>query len=138
MSSSDFVYASAITAINAGSLVWASADINAMLVSNLYAPSPVHDVYVSAIPPDAIIVRDYKLTAVGTRTDQTHYGTIPPFNSLSSPQVVRGVVLYVKGASDSVSQLIYYSSTGVGFPFQPFGFDYVVGFDQLYGGYFQQ
>lgn len=133
----DFVYQSAITAINGSTLVWETSPIWAMLVSALYVPQPNTDVYVSAIPADSILAR-VALTNLGSTALRVHYGTIPMFQAFTSPQIVRGVVLYSKGASDAASQLVYYSSTGNGFPWSAQGFYYVVGFDQINGGFFQQ
>lgn len=135
--STDFVYGKARALLAAAGLNWSSAAINAMLVSNAYAPSPNSDQYVSAIPGGAIVIRDIVLTGLGVGAAGQCFGTIPQFLSFASPLTARALVLYVKGANDGVSPLIYYSSTGSGFPFQPAGFNYVIGYDQANGGFFQ-
>lgn len=137
IASTDFVYGKARALLAAAGLNWTASAINAMLVSASYAPSPNADQYVSDIPADAIIARDKALTALGVSAAGVCFGTISPYLSFASPQTVVALVLYVKGVSDSVSKLIYYSSTGSGFPFQPFGFNYVIGYDQANGGFFQ-
>lgn len=137
MSSTDFVYGKGRKALNTAQINWSTAAIKVMLVSADYAPQPNTDQYVSDIPSSAILARDVALTGLGVSNAGVCFGTIPAFNSFSTPAPVVAVVLYVLGASDAVSPLIYYSSTGPGFPFQPQGFNYVIGFDQANGGYFQ-
>jgi hypothetical protein len=105
------------------------------LVNYLYVPS-LDDLYVDDIPADAIIVRDVVLTGVGQKKGVC-YGTIPQFNALSSPYPVVGIILYSNIGDDTVSPLIYYSSTGLGFPWLALGFNYFVGFDASLGGWFQ-
>lgn len=131
----DFLYNNARHLFATGQLNWPAAAVNAMLVSSGYAPS-TGDQYVSAIPPSAIIVRDVALTSL-SESNGICAGSIPMFNSLISVYPVAAIVLYVKGVSDSVSPLIYYSSTGPGFPFAVTGFNYFVGFDLSAGGWFQ-
>lgn len=137
MSSTDFVYGKARKALNTAQINWSSAAINAMLVSSTYAPQPNTDQYVSDVPAGAVIVRDIVLTSLGVSNAGVCFGTLPPFNAFSSPLTVTGIILYVKGADDAHSPLVYYSSTGPGFPFHPQGFNYTIGFDQANGGYFQ-
>ncbi len=135
--STDFVYGKARALIAAAGLNWTTAAINVMLVNGNYAPSPNADQYVSSIPASAIITRDKALTGLGVSASGACYGTISPYLSLSDPSICTAMILYVKGASDAVSPLIYYSSTGSGFPFKPNGFNYVIGYDQTNGGFFQ-
>lgn len=131
----DFVYNSARTAFATAQINWPAAAVNAMLVSENYAPLP-GDSQVADIPPSAIIVRDLALTNLGVK-DGVCFGTIPEIIGIVSAFPATAVILYILGSDDTVSPLIYYSSTGPGFPFDITGFDYTVGFDQANGGYFQ-
>ena len=131
----DFLYNNVRHLFATGALNWPSAAINAMLVSSAYAPA-LTDVNVSDIPSAAIITRDQALTGLSEHNGICA-GTVPQWASLISPYVAVAIILYVKGANDSVSPLIYYSSTGPGFPFAVTGFNYNVGFDQSAGGWFQ-
>lgn len=133
----DFKYGAGSVAIGTGLINLLTANVQAMLVSALYAPQPNTDAHVSDIPIGAIIARDKALTGLRLNSSGVFSGTIPTFNSLVSSSQVVGVVLYVNSGLDSTSQLLYYSSTGPGFPFLPQGFQYVVGFDQSNGGFFQ-
>jgi hypothetical protein len=135
MSATDFVYDNARQLFATAQINWTAAPINAMLVSNFYAPQLTH-VNVADIDPSAIIVRDLALTNL-TAVKGICAGIIPEILGVVTPYTVVAVILYVKGANDGVSPLIYYSSTGPGFPFQVQGFDYSVGFDQVSGGFFQ-
>lgn len=137
IASTDFVYGKARALIAAAGLNWSSAAINAMLVNANYAPSPNTDQYVSTIPSNAIVIRDIALTSLAIGAAGQCAGLIPQFLSFASVSTVVALVLYVKGANDGVSPLIYYTSTGSGFPFQPQGFNYVIGYDQANGGFFQ-
>ena len=132
----DFVYNNARLLFGTAQLNWETAAVNAMFVTSDYSAQPT-DKYVSDIPASAIILRDYALTGLGISSNGACYGTIPEVTGIVSPYTVTGLVLYVKGASDAVSPLIYYTSTGPGFPFPIQGFDYYVGFDQANGGFFQ-
>ncbi len=131
----DFVYNNARTGFATAQINWTAAPINAMLVNLNYVPLPA-DANVSDIPPGAVIVRDLALTNLGV-TDGICFGTIPEILGVVSAYQAVAVILYVLGNTDSVSTLIYYSSTGPGFPFDITGFDYTVGFDQANGGFFQ-
>lgn len=137
MSSTDFKYGKASVAIGSGSINLLTANIQAMLVSAAYAPLPNTDQYVSDIPPAAVIVRDSVLTGKGLTSSGVFFGTIPVFSSLVSAIKAAALVLYVNSGVDNTSRLLYYSSTGPGFPFLPQGFQYVVGYDQSNGGFFQ-
>lgn len=132
----DFVYAAARQMAAAAGLGWVAAPVNMMLVSASYAPNSLTDQFVSVIPAGAILLRDIALSSLGVTAAGVCFGTIPPLNAeLFVPQV-RGMVLYYKQGSDAGSQLIYYTSTGPGFPFQAQGFNYAIAYDQLAGGYF--
>lgn len=137
MSSTDFVYGKGRKAIGQGQIDLLTAAVNIMLVSADYTPAPTIDQWVSDVTASAIILRDVALTGLGLSSSGVFFGTIPPFNALSSAIPVVAVILYVKDSVDSSSALLYYSSTGPGFPFTPQGFNYVIGFDQANGGYFQ-
>jgi len=138
MSSTDFVYNNARNLFATAQLNWAIAPINAMLVSTLYTPSISHK-YVTDITAQAgsIVVRDLPLTGLGITPSGICYGNIPEIEALLSTFTVLGVVLYSKLPSDSLSPLIYFTSSGFGFPFTPAGFNYDIGYDQSNGGYFQ-
>lgn len=131
----DFVYDNARQLFATAQINWPAAPINAMLVSSLYVPSLAH-VNVSNIPAGAIIVRDLPLTSLASVKGICR-GTLPEIIGIVTPYQVVAVVLYVLGINDSVSPLIYYSSTGPGFPFDIVGFNYTVGYDQTQGGFFQ-
>lgn len=135
--STDFVYGKARRAFAQAQINWLSANVNAMLVSSVYSPNPNTDQFVSDIPPAAIITRDAALTALGVTAAGACFGTVPPYNSFAASAPVAAIVLYSFTGTDSTSKLIYYSSTGSGFPFLAQGFNYIIGFDQSNGGYFQ-
>lgn len=133
---STFKYVKAAQLIGTAGLNLATADIAAALVSNVYAPKPTTDQYVADIPSAAIIIRSGLLTGQAL-TNGIFSGTIPEFDAFLSPTEVAALVLYVETGNDSLSQLIYYSSDGPGFPFIPDGFSYFIGYDQSNGGFFQ-
>lgn len=135
VSSLDFVYGKARRSVDLSS--WPSYAINAMLVSSSYAPQPNTDQYVADIPAGAVAIRDVALTGLGITAAGVCFGTIPPFNAFLSALTVAALVLYINTGTDATSRLLYYSSSGIGFPFQPQGFNYVIAFDQANGGYFQ-
>jgi hypothetical protein len=64
-------------------------------------------------------------------------GELPEFLALASPQSAVGFILYIDTGNDATSQLLYYSSDGVGFPFTPAGINYFVGYDEANGGFFE-
>jgi hypothetical protein len=134
----DFVYNNARYLFATAQINWLIAPVNAMLVSTAYSPSQSHK-YVTDVTAQAgsIVVRDIALTNLGVTSAGIVYGTIPELGSLLSPEEVQGVILYELLASDSVSPLLYFTSSGYGFPFLPSGFNYDIGFDQANGGYFQ-
>lgn len=135
-SPTDFVYGPARYLIGTAQLDLLTAPINAMLVNALYIPT-TGDQYVSDIPPGAVVVRDVALTGLALNANGVFSGNIPQFSSLVSPYLVVAVVLYSLEMTDDASPLIYYSSTGPGFPFTPNGFTYFVGYDASNGGWFQ-
>jgi len=132
----DFLYNNARYLFATAGLDWATADVNAMLVSLLYNPL-LTDQHVSDIPSGAVIVRDVALTSLAVSANGICSGLIPEFDSLDSTYAVKALVLYKKTGSDSTSPLIYYTSTGVGFPFAAQGFNYYVAFDSTNIGWFQ-
>jgi hypothetical protein len=136
MAPADFVYNNARYLFATGALDWATATIEAMLVSSSYSPA-VTDVHVSDIPSGAIITRDQILTGLGVTAAGACYGAIPTWDALSSIYEVVAVILYKNTGTDSTSPLIYYSSSGPGFPFAVEGLNYFVGYDTSAGGYFQ-
>lgn len=131
----DFLYNNARHLFATAGLNWPAAAVNAMLVSSLYAPL-LSDKNVSDINPGAIIVRDLVCTNVGEKNGVC-FCTVPQIQSITSVYSAVAVVLYVKGADDAHSPLVYYSSSGPGFPFAIQGFSYFVGYDQANGGFFQ-
>jgi hypothetical protein len=136
MASTDFVYGKGRIALNSGQIDLLTATIGAALVTAAYSPQPNGDQFLSAIPGAAIVAQK-DLTATGLSAAGAFFGTIAPFNALVSAAAVTAVVLYVDTGVAGTSALLYYSSTGPGFPFLPQGFTYVVTFDQSSGGYFQ-
>lgn len=136
MASTDFVYATARLALNSAQIDLASATVGAALVSGGYSPNPNTDQFLSAIDPTTILAQA-DLTDSGLGPAGQFFGTIPQFMALLSVPPVVAVVLYVDTGDPTTSQLLYYSSTGPGFPFLPQGFNYVVGYDQTQGGFFQ-
>lgn len=131
----DFLYNNARHLFATAQLNWPSANIEAMIVSNLYAPQLTH-VNVSDILPSSIILRDIPCTGNGEKNGIC-FTTIQQIQSQVSPYQVVAVILYVKGSDDAHSPLVYYSSSGPGFPFYLQGFSYFIGYDQSSGGFFQ-
>lgn len=130
----DFVYNPARQLFATGGIDWATAHISALLVSALYVPTLV-DQFVSDIPSAAILARAVCTNVAVTNGIAT--SLIPQFSSLSSDYICTAVVLFVDTGVDGTSQLVYYSSTGNGFPFALQGFNYYVGPDASAGGWFQ-
>lgn len=114
---------------------WLTASVHATLLNGAYAPAP-GDTYLSDVPAGAIM-QDVPVLAPGVTPAGVCYCTIPQFNAFTSASTVVAVMLYLYTGNPATSTLIYYSSDGVGFPFQPEGFNYSVGYDQAAGGYFQ-
>lgn len=127
---SDFVYNYARTLFASAQLNWAATDIRAMFVTAAYAQQ-LSDRFVSDIPVGAIALRDVVLTGLGVTDGGVCYGTIPEVDSV----VAVAMILYANTGDDGTSALIYYTSSGAGFPMQ--GYDYSVSYDQSNGGYFQ-
>lgn len=131
----DFLYNSARDGF-AGKLInWTLANTKAMLVSGVYAPLPTHN-FVSDIPTAAIAMRSSAMTA-NAHNAGVCSGIVPSFQALLWADPIVAIVIYIDSGSDSTSQLVYYSSGGIGFPFIAVGFDYFVGYDQSNGGWFE-
>jgi hypothetical protein len=129
-----FVYNNARSLFATGALNWPACAAHAVLVTSAYTPL-VTDQYFSAVPSSAVI-EDVAMTGLGQSKGYC-YGAIPQFNALISSSIVVGLLIYVSTGNPATSPLVYYSSDGVGFPFQPQGFNYAVGYDSSSGGYFQ-
>jgi hypothetical protein len=117
-----------------GEIDWTTASVSAVLLSDLYTPT-LADQFLSTVPPAAILAR-----AVCTNIAVTNgvcTCLIPQFNSLISGYVCAAVALFIDTGDDTTSTLVYYSSTGNGFPFTLQGFNYYVGPDAASGGWFQ-
>lgn len=136
MASTDFVYATARQALNKAQINLSSVTIGAALVSSVYSPAPATDQYLSGIP-SAAILEQVDLTGVAVSASGWLQGTIPQLLSFIAAVPCVALVLFVDTGNPATSQLLYYSSTGVGFPFLPSGFNYVVAYDQAAGGFFQ-
>ena len=131
----DFVYDNARQLFATGQINWPAAAVYAMVVSQLYVPS-LADVHVSDIPVGSRLVSNMQCTSVASVKGICSC-LIPEINAVVSPYKATALVLYVKGSNDANSPLVYYSSTGPGFPFALDGTAVDVGFDQLSGGFFQ-
>jgi hypothetical protein len=134
VSGNTYVYNNARSLFATAGINWPSAPIRASLVNAAYAPLPT-DVYYSAIPSGAIM-RDAAMSGLGQKNGIC-YGTIPEFDAFASASTVVGLVIYIDTGDPTTSPLVYYSDDGFGFPFQPLGFNYAVGYDLSAGGYFQ-
>jgi hypothetical protein len=134
MAGNTYVYSNARHLFATGQINWVTGNVRCSLVSAAYAPS-IGDVFYSAIPAGAIMA-DVKLTSQ-SETGGTCFGVIPEFASFTSATQVVALVLYFDTGNPASSPLLYYSDDGLGFPFQPQGFNYTVGFDQSAGGFFQ-
>ncbi len=129
-----FLYNNARSLFATGQINWPGADVHAVLVNAAYAPQP-SDQFFSEVPSGAIM-QDVAMTGLGQKNGIC-YGVIPQFDAFASGATVVALLLYIAIGPASTSPLIYYSADGFGFPFQPLGFNYAVGFDQSAGGYFQ-
>lgn len=131
----DFLYNNARQLFATAQINWPAETVYCMLVSQFYAPL-LSQVTVSEIPASAIIVRD-----VLCSNPLSHNGicsvVIPPFEGILAASPVVAVILYLVRGDDTTSPLVYYSSTGSGFPFLIQGFEYKVGYDIANGGFFQ-
>lgn len=132
---STFLYNSALQSFATGTLDWATAPVTVALVNASYSPLQT-DTSMAAVPTGAIVA-----TATMANLSVVNgicKGSIPVFAALESASEVTGLLFYLdNGDVPSGNQLIYYSSDGVGFPFTPAGFNYGVGYQQTYGGWFQ-
>lgn len=133
---STFKYYSASNAFGTAQINWFNDSICAMLVGPGYSASQAHDNFVSDIPSAQIIVRSGPMTSMAINKGVCS-GLIPQFNSLVSTTIAAALVIFKNTGNDTTSQLIYYSSDGLGFPFLPQGINYFVTFDQANGGWFQ-
>lgn len=130
-----FVYNQARTDFATAALNWQTANVCAALTNGNYAPSPTH-LTVADVGSGNLIVRDIVLTGKNVLYGICS-GVIPPFNAFVEAAPVVGLLLYVLGASDAASRVIYYSDDGIGFPFTPQGFNYSIAYDQTSGGFFE-
>lgn len=142
MTGQTFLYGAASQQFGTGALDWPTLQVGALLVSAAYTPRINVDTYVSDIPPSAIIARSDQNDGGGDLTglamvNGIAQGVIPEFQALISALPVAAVVLFVDTGVDSTSSLIYYSSSGSGFPFTPEGFNYAIVAAGLLGGWFQ-
>lgn len=134
MAGNTFVYNNARHLFATGQINWPAASARAALLSAGYSPSP-DDKFLSAISTGAVM-KDAAMTSLG-ETNGLCFGSVPEFMAFISATTVVGLVIYLDTGDPTTSPLVYYSDDGVGFPFQPLGFNYAVGFDQSTGGYFQ-
>lgn len=132
----DFVYGGARFSFATAGINWLTSVVKCALVSANYGALPT-DNFMSDVPPSAILSRSAALTGLAVNNTGVCSGVIPSFQAFLATQGVAAMVLYVDSGSDATSRLVYYSSTGVGFPFTAAGFDYFVGFDLANGGWFQ-
>jgi hypothetical protein len=119
---------------------WPALQVSALLVDATYVPRINVDTYVSDIPAGAIAARSNALGAYMTSmasVDGVCGGILPQFDSIIWPAPAAAIVLYVDTGTDSTSELIYYSSDGIGFPLILAGFNYAIVQNQAYGGWFQ-
>lgn len=131
----DFVYDTARLALNTAQINLSGVTIGAALVSASYSPQPSTDQFLSQVPAGAIVAQQ-DLSTPALSPAGALQGFLQ-FNALISPSPIVALLLYIDTGDPSTSQLLYYSSGGPGFPFVAQGFNYVIGFDQNNGGYFQ-
>lgn len=129
-----FLYNNARHLFASAQLSWAEATAHAALINAAYAPQP-GDKFLSDIPAGAIM-KDVLMTSL-TEINGICAGSIPQFNAFAAAAQVVALVIYISTGDPTTSTLIYYSADGFGFPFQPLGFNYFIGFDQSAGGFFQ-
>lgn len=134
MSGNTYVYNNARHLFATGAIDWPSANARASLCNGAYAPQP-GDKFYSDVPGGAIM-KDALMTGLGENSGVC-YGTIPQFDAWTSAAMCVGVLIYLDTGDPTTSPLVYYSDDGMGFPFQPLGFNYAVGFDQAARGFFQ-
>lgn len=131
-----FLYGNASQQFALAAFNWPTLTVWALLVDKTYVPSANKDSHVSDILASSIIARQGPMTSMAASNGLCS-GNIPQFNSLLDSRTAVAVVLYVNTGVDSTSQLLYYSSDGLGFPFLPQGFNYLVSADLSAGGWFQ-
>lgn len=131
-----FVYTAATNSFVSGAFVWPSMAVNAALVDLNYLPK-TSDLFLSDIPPSAIVKRDLALTGLAQTTDGIMYGSVPRMLALAWPYPVAALVLYNKTGLDSTSNLLYYSSDADNMPFRPLGLNWEVQYNQIRKGFFQ-
>lgn len=128
-----FLYGVTSEAFAEGTLgAWETLSVYGALVSSLYTPKANTDRLLSDIPAAAVIATAGPMTSMAS-ANGICAGILPQFNSLLSAVPAAAIVLY----NQATSQLIYYSSDGIGFPLLLQGFNYAVAFDQQLGGWFQ-
>lgn len=137
-----FLYGNASQQFGTAQWNWPALSVGALLVSGAYVPQINVDTYVSSIPPTAILARSDQGHGAGDLTNLAMtfgiaQGILPPFLALLTTVPVVAVVLFVDTGDDTTSQLIYYSSSGAGFPFTPEGFNYAIVPAGILGGWFQ-
>lgn len=132
----DFVYNKARVAFANGQISWPTSNVKAMLVGQLYTPQPATHQYVTDVPAGAIIVRDLVCSNIGVSSTGICFCTIAQVQSVSSPVEVAAMILYLSTGVDATSPLIYFTSSGIGFPFYLQGFNYFIGYDQTANGWF--
>lgn len=128
-----FLYGVTSEAFAEGTLgAWETLSVYGALVNSLYTPKANTDQLLSDIPAAAVIATAGPMTSMAS-VNGICAGILPQFNSLLSAVPAAAIVLY----NHTTSQLIYYSSDGIGFPLLLQGFNYAVAFDQQLGGWFQ-
>lgn len=128
----DLVYNNARQKFATGAWNWNTLPVAAALVSAAYSPS-VNDVLMSAIPEAALLISGNVLTNQTVALNGAVQGIIPTYLGLNLASDVAAIVLY----NTATNELIYYSSSGVGFPFAAQGENFNIGYDQFNGGFFQ-
>jgi hypothetical protein len=131
-----FLYGVTSQQAEATGLNWPGATVWGLLVTAAYVPQINVDQHVSDIPAAAIIARVGPMTSMASANGICS-GILPQFFALLSTVNAAAIVLYFNTSVDTTSQLIYYSSDGVGFPLPLQGFNYAVAYDQSFSGWFQ-
>lgn len=132
---STLLYSAAQLKFNNGTWTWPALPVNAALLTGAYLATPVHST-LADVPPAAVILRDLELSNLRS-TNSFAKGVIPSLEAFLDGREVFALLLYTLGVDDAHSDLIYYSSDGIGFPFTPQGFDYSVAYRQELGGFFE-
>jgi hypothetical protein len=131
-----FLYGVTSQQAEATGLNWPGLTVWGLLVDKTYLPKINVDQHVSDIPASAIIARIGPMTSLAS-VNGLCSGILPQFLALINTLPAFAIVLYINGGSDAASQLIYYSSDGIGFPLALQGFNYAIAYDQAHGGWFQ-